>query len=173
MPLQIHYLAIVLNLLAGAGLLVLLCLHTSVSWRMVRTRATTRHHVLHTTRQRLLPGIWVVLCAFAATSLFGEVGSAAMHLPNVWQVTTTTADKRGYALLALGGYLFVSQILLGLSALTRGPRPSSAKRAHEHQHGGSDLAAALTSSAILAATLFAVLAMATLGYLQLLAHTAA
>lgn len=171
MPLQIHYLAIALNLLAGAGLLVLLGIHTSVSWRVVRTRATTQHNVLSATRQRLVPGTWLLLGAFLLTTVYSEINSVLMNLPNTWEVTSTT-ENRGYALLALGGYLGISQVLLGLSALTKGPRIRSAKRARPHRNGGTDLADALASTVILAATLFAVIAMATIGYLQLLAHIA-
>ena len=176
MPLEIHYLAIALNLLAGAGLLVLLCVHTSVSWRVVRTRATTQHYVLDGTRQRLLPGTWLVLLAFSATTVYGEVNSVLLDLPNAWQVTAT--ENRGYALLALGGYLAISQIFLGLSALTKGPRSTgragarSARGARAHRDGGTDLAAALASTVILTATLIAVMATATIGYLQLQAHMA-
>jgi hypothetical protein len=180
MPLQIHYMAIALNLLAGAGLLVLLGIHTSVSWRVVRTRATTQHYLLTGTRQRLITASWVVLSAFVATTIYSEVNSALMNLPHAWQLTTT--ENRGYVLLALGGYLAIGQILLGLSALSNGPRRRSATRSRSATHsrsakrdrarrdGGSDLAAALASTVILAATVFAVMAMATIGYLQLLAH---
>jgi hypothetical protein len=171
MPPQVHFALIALNLLAGAGLLVLLGVLTWVSWGVVRTRATTQHYLLRTTRQRLVPGIWVVLFAFVATSIYGEANSASLHLPNAWEAASA-AENRGYALLALGGYLFVGQVLLGLGVLTKGSQADLAKRARKHQQGGSDLAAALTSTLILAATLFAVVAMATVGYMQLLAHTA-
>jgi hypothetical protein len=161
-PPQVHFAVIALNLLAGAGLLALLAIHTWVGWAVVRTRATTRHYVLRTTRQRLVPWSWATLCAFVATSAYGEVSSGSLGLPNVWQVASAAGDQ-GYALITLGGYLFMAQVLLGLAVLTTHGRA--------RPQGGSDLAAALMSTLILAAMLFAVLAMATAGYVQLLAHT--
>jgi hypothetical protein len=165
MPKQVDYAMIIVNLLSGAALLALLCVLTRVGWAVVRTRATTRQHLLRTARQRLVPTLWVVLFAFAATGAYGEVHSASMGLPNVWEVATAKG-YRAYALLGLGAYLSVAQVFLGLGLLTKGAQMASSRRG-----GGSDLAAALVSTLMVTAALFAVLAMAAVGYVQLLAHS--
>ncbi|MQA95090.1 MAG: hypothetical protein GEV11_10750 [Streptosporangiales bacterium] len=170
MPSQVHFAIIALNLLAGAGLLVLLGVLTWVSWVVARTRATTRHHILHTTRQRLVPGLWVALCLFVATSMYGELNNAAMSLPNAWQIADA-GQGQGYAMLSLGGHLFIVQVALGLGVLTVGALAEGGRRASGGPAGRPDLAVALVSSSILAATLFAVVAMAAVGYVQLIAHT--
>jgi hypothetical protein len=172
MPPQVDLAITALNLLAGAGLLVMLCVLTWVSWAVVRSRASTQHRVLRTTRERLVPVLWVALFAFVATGLYGEAHGASMGLPNFWEAAAA-GDNRGYALLTLGGYLFAVQVVVGLTALTKDPQGGwSTRRAQPPRHGGSDLGAALIATMSLAASFFAVLAMATVGYLQVLAHTA-
>lgn len=169
MPPPVDLAVIAVNLLAGAGLLALLGVLTWVSWGVVRAPATTQHHVLRTARQRLVPALWLVTSVFVATSMYREANVASLELPNAWEVASAD-ENRGYALVALGGYLFVAHVLLGLGILTRGTQRGSAKGAQPHRDGGSDLGAALISTLITTATLFAVVAMATVGYVQLLAH---
>lgn len=160
-----------LNLLAGAGALALLGVLTWVSWGVVRSGATTQHHVMRTARQRLVPALWVVVCVFAATSVYAETNSASLQLPNAWDVASA-ADKQGYALLALGAYLFVIQIVLGLTVLTRGSHRGLTGRTRAPRQGQSDLAAALTSTLLTVAAFGALAAMAAVGYVQVFAHFA-
>lgn len=169
MPTQVHFAVIALNLLAGAGLLALLGVLTWISWVVARTRATTRHNILHGTRQRLVPGLWALLCVSVATSLYGELSNPSMDLPNAWQVAAVTDDK-GYAMLALGGHLLIVQVALGLGVLTVGALARDGRRASSTPAGRTDLATALISSSTLAAMLLAVIAMGAVGYVQLVAH---
>lgn len=168
MPRQLDFAMIILNLLSGAVLLALLCVLTRVGWAVIQAGATTtRLHLLRTARRRLVPALWVALFVFAATGTYGEVHGISMGLPNIWEVTTAK-QFRAYALLSLGAYLSIAQVFLGLGLLTRGAQMASNQR---RGGGSSDLVAALVSTLSTAAGLFAVLAMAAVGYVQLLAHS--
>lgn len=172
MPATVDLVMIGVNLLAGAGLLALLGVLTWVSWGVVRSGATTQHHVMRTARQRLVPALWAVLCVFVATSMYGAVESASLQLPNAWEVATA-GGNRAYALLALGAYLFIVQIVLGLTVLSRGSTGvlAGGPRAGRGRDSGSDLGAALLSTLLLAAALFAVASMTAVGYVQLVGST--
>lgn len=171
MPEPVNLAVIASNLLAGAGLAALLGVAAWVSWGVVRSRATTQHHLLRSARQRLVPASWAALAVFAVTCGYGEVRSASLGLPHAWEVGDP-GGNRAYALLALGAYLFVLNLILGLAALSStGPGALARAGGGRGRDGGSDLAAALLSTLLLAAALVAVVAMAAVGYLQILAST--